>query len=101
MRSYPKGRAIANNAIPHSGIFSPPPQKTRLQEGLRRAGHHVSPIPTPPATSGPTGTKQGHYNSAIRLRCVTEPDEAQKVPLHLLGITLPQRLRRIDEIVQM
>ncbi len=48
-----------------------------------------------------TGTKQGHYNGPIRLRCVTEPDEAQKVLLHRLGISLPRRLRRIDEIVQM
>jgi hypothetical protein len=49
----------------------------------------------------PTGTKQGRCNGTIRLRCVTEPDEAQKVLLHRLGITLPRRLRRIDEIVQM
>mgnify|MGYP003809216507 CR=1 FL=1 len=37
----------------------------------------------------------------IRLRCVTTPDKAQKVLLHRLGLTLPQRLRRIDEVVQM
>lgn len=37
----------------------------------------------------------------IRLRCVTTPDEAQKVLLNRLGLTLPQRLRRIDEIAQM
>ena len=37
----------------------------------------------------------------IRLRCVTTPDAAQKVLLNRLGLTLPQRLRRIDEIVQM
>ncbi|MEE9294886.1 MAG: hypothetical protein V3W34_08005 [Phycisphaerae bacterium] len=37
----------------------------------------------------------------IRLRCVTSPDKAQKVLLNRLGLTLPQRLRRIDEIVQM
>ena len=37
----------------------------------------------------------------VRLRCVTAPDEAQKVLLHRLGLTLPQRLRRIDEFVQM
>jgi len=37
----------------------------------------------------------------IRLRCVTTPDEAQKVLLHRLGLTLPQRLRRIDEVEQM
>jgi hypothetical protein len=49
----------------------------------------------------PTGTKEGRYNGAIRLRCVTEPDEAQKVLLQRLGIPLPRRLRRIDEFVQM
>ncbi len=37
----------------------------------------------------------------IRLRCVTEPDEAQAVLLHRLGLTLPRRLRRIDQIDQM
>jgi transposase len=49
----------------------------------------------------PTGTKEGHYNGTVHLRCVTEPDEAQKVLFHRLGITLPRRLRRIDEFVQM
>lgn len=37
----------------------------------------------------------------IHLRCVTTPDEAQKVLLNRLGLTLPQRLRRIDEVAQM
>jgi transposase len=37
----------------------------------------------------------------IRLRCVTTPDEAQKVLLNRLGLTPPQRLRRIDEVAQM
>ena len=49
----------------------------------------------------PTATKDGRYNGTVRLRCVTEPDEAQKVLLHRLGITLPRRLRRIDEFAQM
>lgn len=46
----------------------------------------------------PTQTKQGYDSGTIRLRCVTEPDEAQKVLLHRLGITLPRRLRRIDKV---
>lgn len=46
----------------------------------------------------PTQTRQGHYNGTVRLRCVTEPDEAQKVLLHRLGVPLPRRLRRIDEL---
>lgn len=37
----------------------------------------------------------------VRLRCVTTPDKAQKVLLNRLGLTLPQRLRRIDEVAQM
>jgi len=49
----------------------------------------------------PTATKDGRYNGTVRLRCVTEADEAQKVLLHRLGIALPRRLRRIDEFVQM
>jgi transposase len=37
----------------------------------------------------------------IRRRCVTTPDEAQKVLLSRLGVPLPQRLRRIDAVAQM
>jgi hypothetical protein len=37
----------------------------------------------------------------IHLRCVTTPDEAEKVLLNRLGLTLPQRLRRIDGVAQM
>jgi len=40
-------------------------------------------------------------NKMIRLRCVTTPDEAQKLLLNRLGLRLPQRLRRIDEVIQM
>jgi DDE family transposase len=37
----------------------------------------------------------------IRLRCVTEPDAAQRVLLHRLGLSLPRRLRRLDEVSQL
>ena len=37
----------------------------------------------------------------IHLRSATTPDAAQKVLLNRLGLTLPQRLRRIDEIAPM
>ena len=37
----------------------------------------------------------------IHLPCVTSPDDAQKVLLNRLGLTLPQRLRRIDDVPQM
>jgi hypothetical protein len=37
----------------------------------------------------------------VRSRCVTMPDEAQKVLLNRLGLTLPQRLRTIKEVEPM
>ena len=37
----------------------------------------------------------------VHLRCVTTPDEAQNVLLNRLGLSLPLRLRRIDEVAQM
>jgi transposase len=49
----------------------------------------------------PTVNKNGEPNKTICLRCVTEPDPGQKVLLHRLGIQLPRRLRRFDEVVQM
>lgn len=41
------------------------------------------------------------HERRITLRCVTEPDEAQTVLLHRLGLTLPRRLRRMDDVIQM
>lgn len=49
----------------------------------------------------PTCTRTGEFERTIRLRCVTEPDSAQKVLLHRLGLSLPRRLRRADEVVEM
>ena len=49
----------------------------------------------------PTVPKNGQPSKTIRLRCVTEADAGQKVLLHRLGIRLPRRLRRLDEVVQM
>jgi transposase len=37
----------------------------------------------------------------IRVRCVTTPENAQRVLLHRLGLTLPQRLRCLEEVAQM
>jgi len=48
----------------------------------------------------PARTGAGVWKT-IRLRCVTEPDEAQAVLLHRLGLTLPRRLRRLDDPAQM
>ena len=49
----------------------------------------------------PISTRDGQTNKVVHLRCVTTPDGAQKVLLNRLGLTLPQRLRRIDQIAQM
>ena len=57
----------------------------------------AEPRPADKPSSGPADSP----DSVVRLRCVTAPDEAQKVLLHRLGLTLPQRLRRIDEFIQM
>ena len=40
----------------------------------------------------PTKDAAGETGRAVRLRCVTEPDEAQKMLLHRLGLNLPRRL---------
>jgi transposase len=42
-----------------------------------------------------------NQSRTIRLRCVTSPDDAQAVLINRLGLTLPRRLRRIDEVLQM
>jgi transposase len=37
----------------------------------------------------------------ITLRCVTEPDAAQRTLLQRLGLNLPRRLRRLEDVTQM
>ena len=49
----------------------------------------------------PARSPRGGCERNVRLRCVTQADEAQRVLLHRLGLQLPQRLRRLDETVQM
>jgi transposase len=46
----------------------------------------------------PTRTADGRPGRTVRLRCVTSPDEGQKILLSRLGLTLPERLRRLDEV---
>ncbi|MCP4594447.1 MAG: hypothetical protein GY842_27260 [bacterium] len=48
----------------------------------------------------PAQMADGSRNT-IHLRCVTTLDETQEVLLNRLGLTLPRRLRRIDEATQM
>ena len=65
-----------------SGLGDAP--RTLLDELAKiRSGDVVLPTKTTAGTTGPT----------VRLRCVTEPDAAQKVLLHRLGLTMPRRLR--------
>jgi transposase len=45
----------------------------------------------------PTVKRDVRPQKTIHLRCVTQPDPAQKVLLNRLGLTLPQRLRRLDQ----
>jgi transposase len=49
----------------------------------------------------PAEPRGGRPARTVRLRCVTEPDAAQKVLLHRLGIDLPRRLRRLEDPVPM
>jgi len=49
----------------------------------------------------PTVTRDGKPGRTVRVRCVTTPDKAQKVLLNRLGLTLPQRLRYLDDVVKM
>jgi transposase len=43
-------------------------------------------------------SREGGPSRTIRLRCVPEPDPAQKVLLSRLGLTLPKRLQRMDDV---
>ena len=45
----------------------------------------------------PTRAVDGTPGKTLRLRCVTAPDEYQRVFLSRLGLNLPQRLRQIEE----
>ncbi len=45
----------------------------------------------------PTRGGDGQPSPTLRLRCVTRPDEYQRVFLSRLGLTLPQRLRWVEE----
>jgi hypothetical protein len=46
----------------------------------------------------PTKSSDGQVTPPLRLRCVTEPDPAQKVLLQRLGLKLPRRLRCLSEL---
>jgi transposase len=49
----------------------------------------------------PARSLRGGVERTIRLRCVTEPDEEQRMLLGRLGLEVPRRLRRLDDRAQM
>ncbi|MCH7924007.1 MAG: IS1634 family transposase [Planctomycetes bacterium] len=49
----------------------------------------------------PTVGRDGRPAKTVRVRCVTTPDKAQRVLLDRLGLTLPQRLKYMEDALQM
>jgi len=49
----------------------------------------------------PTVGRDGRPGKTVRVRCVTTPDKAQRVLLDRMGLTLPQRLRYMEDALQM
>jgi transposase len=49
----------------------------------------------------PTKSSAGANGRVLRLRCVTEPDAAQKMLLQRLGLNLPRRLRQRAPAIEM
>jgi len=49
----------------------------------------------------PTRKRDSSLGKTLRVRCVTTPDDAQRVLLNRLGLTVPQRLRYLEEVAQM
>jgi transposase len=49
----------------------------------------------------PTKSSAGDNGRVVRLRCVTEPDAAQKMLLQRLGLNLPRRLRQRAPAIEM
>jgi hypothetical protein len=75
------------------------PRTVLLELAKIKSGDVVLPVRCPAARA--TGDQAPVPQRQVRLRCVSTPDEAQQMLLHRLGLTLPQRLRRIDEFVPM
>jgi len=47
-----------------------------------------------------TRLPDGRPGRQVRLRCVTSPDDYQRVFLSRLGLTLPERLREVEDVAQ-
>ena len=74
----------------HSGLGDAP--RSLLDEFSKiRSGDVVLPIKS----------RNGDNGRVVRLRCVTEPDAAQKMLLQRLGLHLPRRLRQRAPAIEM
>ena len=82
----------------HRAGLGDAPRTLLLELAKIKSSDVVLPVRRP--VDKPSGDQAPPPDRVVRLRCVTASDEAQKVLLHRLGLTLPQRLRRIDEFVQ-
>jgi Transposase DDE domain len=83
----------------HRAGLGDAPRTLLLELAKIKSGDVVLPVRR--SLDKPSSDQADSPDRVVRLRCVTAPDEAQKVLLHRLGLTLPQRLRRIDKFVQM
>jgi transposase len=75
-------------------------KNARLGDAPRTLLEELAKLKSGDVTLTVRSPADGHQRR-IALRCVTEPDTAQAVLLHRLGLTLPRRLRRLDDINQM
>jgi len=83
----------------HRSGLGDAPRTLLLELAKIKSGDVVLPVRS--LSAAPTTAPLDPPVRLIRLRCVTTPDEAQKVLLNRLGVDLPQRLRRIEEVIQM
>jgi len=83
----------------HRSGLGDAPRTLLLELAKIKSGDVVLPARRPSAA--PTADPADPPARLIRLRCVTTPDEAQKVLLNRLGVHLPQRLRHMEEVVRM
>jgi transposase len=75
-------------------------KNARLGDAPRTLLEELAKLKSGDVTLTARSPADGHQHR-IALRCVTEPDPAQAVLLHRLGLTLPRRLRRLDDMIQM
>lgn len=75
-------------------------KNARLGDAPRTLLEELAKLKSGDVTLTARSPRDGHHRR-IALRCVTEPDAAQAVLLQRLGLSLPRRLRRLDDAIQM